>query len=241
MGRSGRTDLLRDVSRRLYPGLVGIFGARQPKRIDEAAHWAAEQVRLQPVELRLGKYPENPYLFLFDQWTSRSLRWSSEEALDQLVRSEDCVVIPIPLVHTRYGAHYLYDRRVYVAGYLTPEQLREAPRTIPRSSFLPIVQIEVENSDPKRGTVTTHACATPQQVGEPSKFIPATEGRVRKPLPRDVKMFVWQRDGGRCVQCGSNERLEFDHIIPWADGGSDTARNLQLLCETCNRRKGRNF
>jgi hypothetical protein len=61
---------------------------------------------------------------------------------------------------------------------------------------------------------------------------------VRVPIADEVKAFVWQRDGGRCVSCGGQERLEFDHIIPLALGGSNTARNLQLLCETCNREKG---
>ena len=59
----------------------------------------------------------------------------------------------------------------------------------------------------------------------------------RPPIPDDVKIFVWQRDGGHCVKCGSHGNLEFDHIIPLAKGGSNTARNLQLLCEECNRRK----
>ena len=59
--------------------------------------------------------------------------------------------------------------------------------------------------------------------------------RKRQPIPDDVKMFVWQRDGGRCVQCGSQENLEYDHIIPVSKGGSNTARNIQLLCEKCNR------
>jgi Holliday junction DNA helicase RuvB len=63
-------------------------------------------------------------------------------------------------------------------------------------------------------------------------------GFERQVIPDDVKIFVWQRDGGRCVKCGSNERLEYDHIIPVAKGGSNTARNIQLLCETCNRSKG---
>ena len=61
---------------------------------------------------------------------------------------------------------------------------------------------------------------------------------TRETIPDDVKVFVWNRDGGRCVTCGSKQRLEFDHIIPLALGGANTARNLQLLCETCNRTKG---
>ena len=60
----------------------------------------------------------------------------------------------------------------------------------------------------------------------------------RERIPQDVKVIVWQRDGGRCVDCGSQTDLEFDHIIPLALGGSNTVRNLQLLCASCNRRKG---
>lgn len=63
------------------------------------------------------------------------------------------------------------------------------------------------------------------------------EAFTRERIPDDVQVFVWNRDGGRCVKCGSQENLEFDHIIPVTKGGSNTARNLQLLCETCNREK----
>lgn len=56
-------------------------------------------------------------------------------------------------------------------------------------------------------------------------------------IPASVKREVWQRDEGRCVECGSKERLEYDHIIPFSKGGSNTARNIQLLCEKCNRTK----
>jgi hypothetical protein len=60
----------------------------------------------------------------------------------------------------------------------------------------------------------------------------------REAIPERVRHEVWRRDQGRCVVCGSQERLEFDHIIPLVKGGSNTARNIQLLCESCNRQKG---
>jgi hypothetical protein len=72
------------------------------------------------------------------------------------------------------------------------------------------------------------------EAGEPKQ-------NGRPPIPDPVKHFVWQRDQGRCVSCGSRERLEYDHIIPVVEGGSSTERNLQLLCEGCNRSKGANI
>lgn len=62
--------------------------------------------------------------------------------------------------------------------------------------------------------------------------------RMREPIPEAVRHEVWRRDQGRCAKCGSQEKLEFDHIIPHSKGGADTARNIQLLCERCNRIKG---
>jgi 5-methylcytosine-specific restriction endonuclease McrA len=59
-----------------------------------------------------------------------------------------------------------------------------------------------------------------------------------EPISESVRIFVWQRDKGQCVKCGSHERLEFDHIIPVPEGGSSTERKVQLLCESCNRAKG---
>jgi len=59
----------------------------------------------------------------------------------------------------------------------------------------------------------------------------------RQSIPKIVKQEVWQRDSGKCVECGSNEKLEYDHIIPVSKGGANTTRNIQLLCEPCNRKK----
>ena len=63
----------------------------------------------------------------------------------------------------------------------------------------------------------------------------------REAISEDVQNQVWNRDGGKCVKCSSQEKLEFDHIIPVSKGGSNTARNIQLLCEKCNRSKSNNI
>lgn len=60
---------------------------------------------------------------------------------------------------------------------------------------------------------------------------------IRKSIPPDVKIAVWQRDKERCVTCFSNTNLEFDHIIPVSKGGANSIKNIQLLCRNCNRTK----
>ena len=64
------------------------------------------------------------------------------------------------------------------------------------------------------------------------------EQTTREPIPEVIRAEVWRRDNGQCVQCGSREKLQFDHIIPVSKGGATTARNLQLLCQSCNLSKG---
>jgi hypothetical protein len=49
---------------------------------------------------------------------------------------------------------------------------------------------------------------------------PESNQRRREAIPKHVKRSVWQRDQGRCTECGSKEKLEYDHIIPWSNGSS---------------------
>ena len=62
-------------------------------------------------------------------------------------------------------------------------------------------------------------------------------GRTRV-IPSAVKQEVWLRDGGKCTACGASDELHFDHVIPFAKGGSSLiAGNIQLLCARHNLQK----
>ena len=55
--------------------------------------------------------------------------------------------------------------------------------------------------------------------------------------PHRLRKQTLQRDGNRCVQCGSAERLEVDHILNVARGGTHRLDNLQTLCHHCHKAK----
>ena len=57
-------------------------------------------------------------------------------------------------------------------------------------------------------------------------------------IPSAVKLEVWKRDHGRCVECGSTTNLHYDHDIPFSKGGSSlTVANVRLLCAEHNLKK----
>ena len=61
-------------------------------------------------------------------------------------------------------------------------------------------------------------------------------------IPTSVKLEVWKRDKGRCVTCGSQDNLHFDHIISYSKGGSSLiAENIQILCARHNLTKKDNI
>ena len=57
-------------------------------------------------------------------------------------------------------------------------------------------------------------------------------------IPTEVKKEVWRRDNGKCVICGENKNLHFDHELPFSKGGTSlTVRNVRLLCIKHNLEK----
>ena len=78
-----------------------------------------------------------------------------------------------------------------------------------------------------------------EQMDDDSDYIDLLHNRT---IPGDIQREVYERDNGKCVKCGSNENLHFDHILPFSKGGSSkVASNIQLLCAKHNLQKGARF
>ncbi len=60
----------------------------------------------------------------------------------------------------------------------------------------------------------------------------------KTPIPSELRWAVFRRDHFTCKQCGLQEDLHADHVVPESKGGPTTLENLQTLCGGCNRKKG---
>lgn len=84
------------------------------------------------------------------------------------------------------------------------------------------------------------------------KDVKAKEVAKRRRVSPTQRKTVLERDGYKCRICGISRqylddkapglgeylRLEIDHIVPIAQGGTSDTSNLQCLCWRCNSLKG---
>jgi hypothetical protein len=67
-----------------------------------------------------------------------------------------------------------------------------------------------------------------------------TEGEDALPVPDALHLSVWSRHRGRCVDCGSDERVNFDKILATSERRTATPLNFELRCQTCRDRRTHN-
>lgn len=61
---------------------------------------------------------------------------------------------------------------------------------------------------------------------------------TRRIIPTNIKLEIWKRDKGKCIECGAEDELHFDHILPFSKGGTSIkVENVQLLCARHNLAK----
>jgi hypothetical protein len=60
-------------------------------------------------------------------------------------------------------------------------------------------------------------------------------------LPPKLRWSIFERDGFRCTYCGRSAgngvELRVDHVVAWAEGGTDDLSNLTTACDDCNSGK----
>ena len=52
----------------------------------------------------------------------------------------------------------------------------------------------------------------------------------------ELRSFILNRSNGKCVYCGA-KATEIDHIVPRANGGTNSVHNLVASCRACNKKK----
>jgi hypothetical protein len=97
------------------------------------------------------------------------------------------------------------------------------------------------------GTISPYSRTSPLGYKHGSERGHQLAGADRRPSVREE----WQRSDLRkqlrveiaaglhaCATCKSEEDLAIDHRVPIARGGTNQPKNLQILCRSCNSRKG---
>jgi 5-methylcytosine-specific restriction endonuclease McrA len=117
---------------------------------------------------------------------------------------------------------------------------------VPTARDLPSRQITSEPGTMANVIETGHPRAAFQRQLKTKKLGNATGGgpfRSRY-IPAAVRRVVWQKYQGQCgyvcgdtgVRCSAKRKLEFEHIRPFAKGGSHDVENLMILCKSHNLR-----
>lgn len=103
-------------------------------------------------------------------------------------------------------------------------------------------ELRDEPEDPYRCRIFGHICPV-FLVAEP-----LTETKELRNISRQISMItqrrVLRRDNYICQMCHTpipDDKINFDHIIPWSKGGSSDESNIRLLCESCNKSRGSNY
>jgi 5-methylcytosine-specific restriction endonuclease McrA len=98
-------------------------------------------------------------------------------------------------------------------------------------------RVERPRPAPSTASPTTASPTTASPTTAPVPGRPAS-----RHIPAHVRRAVWERDGAQCSfvsaagrRCGETGFLEYDHIVPFAQGGAATVDNIRLLCRAHNQ------
>lgn len=99
--------------------------------------------------------------------------------------------------------------------------------------FFDLIDYRIEVEGQRNVFIFTLRLSKHQELNKSSSNLQHT-----RLIPSEIKKEVWKRDWWKCVLCGSQKNLHFDHDLPFSRGGTSlTSKNIKLLCMNCNLKK----
>lgn len=94
------------------------------------------------------------------------------------------------------------------------------------------------NPDKERASALRHRAANPHSAKISKANFTAKMFGVLGELTVDDWLAVVEKYGDSCLACGTDDRIQLDHVIPLSIGGPNSRDNIQPLCARCNNSKG---
>lgn len=146
----------------------------------------------------------------------------------------------VAAVSAEYRERNKEKRKATLAAYRerNPEKVREAYAKWKATDRAPEVKSAwvKKNPEKSRSIKAKWRAGNRPQIAAIKALRAAADGSH---TGEDIKrLMALQR--GRCAHCGESiaSRYHADHIVPLKLGGTNDANNIQLLCPTCNLKKG---
>jgi hypothetical protein len=140
-----------------------------------------------------------------------------------------CRPVMAPLAPDRYKIQFTASQNTYDKLQRARALLRHViPNGDPAAVFDRALDVLLAQLERQKMAATQRSRSLPTRTSH-SRHIPAA-----------VRREVWQRDGARCAFVGTAGRcdergfLELHHVVPFADGGEATAKNIELRCRAHN-------
>jgi hypothetical protein len=201
---------------------LSIWDDQSFRSLTRDAQWLYFLLLSQPQLNQAGMIPTLP-----QRWTRFTTGVTAEENEKALAELESA-----GWTCTDWG-----DWDTFVSGYFEAEQIARQPRRLIGAT----TAINEAHSPRLRAIASAELSALIAVAPEPQP-------------PRGMRAAVLERDDYQCRTCGwkpgdpvpikkKTDRpvyrgLEIDHIYPKSLGGLDEESNFQVLCTTCNCRKG---
>ncbi len=161
----------------------------------------------------------------WDRLFSQKLKWANGLSIIGLLFIGLILVLVAIAINAIIGFQVLWglaDSQVAMARLGISPELFTYMRAV-----LAVVVFVMMSFVRARGTTESSKAVVGVVEQTASRYISAT-----------TRVEVSEQKGRKCVWCGyDGPDIQLDHIIPHSMGGSNTADNLQPLCDRCNSRK----